>query len=828
MRRLADSLKSTVLWVATLSALAAGTGYWLGQRNGPASTPAEKQQEAVAEAADQGSGQVWSCSMHPNIQLPRPGKCPICGMDLIPVQSEAHPWRITFSPEQAALAGVEVSPAVRMPVYHTVFMTGKIVPDERKIAYVTAWIPGRLDKLYVDFTGTQVRKGDHLVYIYSPELVQSQQQYLAALRSLRANIPGARQTYEAVRDQLLLLGLTEQQIKELEESGKPSDHVTIYSPIGGVVLEKLANEGEYVQEGSKIYTIADLSTVWVILDAYESDLPWIHLWQKVEFTTEAYPGEVFEGEVAFVDPVLTERTRTVRVRLNVNNEDGRLRPGMFVRGLLKVRLDRRGWAVPPDLRGKWMCPMHPEVVTEGAGNCPICGMELARAEELGYRAPDQVEDPLVIPASAVLWTGRRAVVYVQVSSEPSPVFEGREIILGPQAGDYWVVLYGLKAGELVATEGNFKIDASLQIKAKRSMMTPEGGGGAPAGHHHGGEHASAGQQHAEQPAAPSIQPAQVPDRWRVALTPLYRQYLTATQALADDRLGPALRALRDMERALQRLPVSDMPDAVRQAWGDVQDRLYPALVEALDAKTIEHARSSMSEISKAVIDSVKAFGHALERQLFEFHCPMVEGGGANWLQDTKQTRNPYFGSRMLTCGELRATYEPILPLKVTDTFRQQLTPLYRAYLQLTDAMRSEDLKAVQAAANALRQQLERIDPAGLNKRAAMRWQIVKDQLVTALQSGQQAKDIRSYRTAFRQVSAAIVDLAIRFGHALPDPLYVDHCPMVFRRKGAFWLQTERKIANPYAPGSMPTCGTITQVVAPSRPSRTDRTEASGR
>ncbi len=786
----------------------------------------EKQAGAEAEKAEAGdqSGTMWTCAMHPNIQLPHPGKCPICGMDLIPITAESHPWRITFSKEQAALAGVEVSPAVRMPVYHQVYMTGKISADERRIAYVTAWVGGRLDRLYVDFTGTQVRKGDHLVYIYSPQLVRAQRDYLSALRGLKARIPGAEETYRAVRDQLLLLGLTEEQIKELERTGEPSDHMTIYSPIGGVVIEKRANEGQYVQEGSIIYVIADLSTVWALLDAFESDLLWIHLWQTVEFTTEAYPGEVFQGKVAFVDPVLNEQTRTVRVRLNVENPDGRLRPGMFVRGTLRVRLDKRGWAVPPDLRGKWLCPMHPEVVADEPGTCPICGMELARAEELGYTSPETVEDPLVIPASAVLWTGRRAVVYVQVAAEPSPVFEGREVILGPRAGDYWVVLYGLSPGELVVTEGNFKIDASLQIQAKRSMMSPEGGQ-APAAHTHHGHGGQAGAAKQQQPQQ-HIEPSQVPDRWRAVLTPIYEQYLTIVDALAADKLGAALAAARNLQELLGRVPIAQYPERIRKAWGEVQDELYPAVVEMTDARTLQAAREPLKEISRAMIHAVQMFGHALDEPLYQIHCPMAGDTGADWLQRGRQVRNPYFGSRMLRCGEIRATYEPIIPLEVSRGFLLALTPLYRAYLRLVDSFRSEKLDDIRAAARALSDALNRVGAEGLNEPARLKWTVVRQQLGEAIAQLQTATDVASARSSFKGISAAMVELATRFGHVLDKPIYVDHCPMVFRRKGAYWLQTERAISNPYAPSSMPTCGEIMQVVPPNREGA-DREERSG-
>jgi Cu(I)/Ag(I) efflux system membrane fusion protein len=253
------------------------------------------------------------------------------------------------------------------------------------------------------------------------------------------------------------------------------DHVTLYSPVGGIVIQKNAQEGSYVKTGDRIYTVADLSRVWVQIEAYESDLPWLRYGQKVSFTTEAWPGETFEGTIAFIDPVLNASTRTVSVRVNVDNPELKMKPGMFVSAVAHPLISEDGKVANPSLAGKWICPMHPEVVKDAPGACDICGMKLVTAEELGYVTQTPTNAPLVIPSTAPLITGTRAVVYVEVPGRETPTYEGREIILGPKAGDYYIVHNGLKEGERVVTQGAFKLDAELQIRAKPSMMSPEDG-----------------------------------------------------------------------------------------------------------------------------------------------------------------------------------------------------------------------------------------------------------------------------------------------------------------------------------------------------------------
>jgi len=447
---------------------------------------AQTQPNQSSHSEEQAKIKYWTCSMHPQIRQPKPGKCPICAMDLIPVMSESQsedegPRDLKLSENAQKLAEIEVASVERKFVSVEVKMLGKIEYDETRLADVAARVPGRLDRLYVDYTGMPVKKGDHLVDIYSPELLSAQEELFQSLKAVKtlekSSIESiketAQKTVEAVREKLRLWGLTKEQIEEIEKGGKPSDHITIYSPIGGIVIQKNAVEGMYVDTGTQIYTIADLSQVWVKLDAYESDVEWIRYGQEIEFQAESYPGEVFKGKIAFIDPVLNEKTRTVKVRVNVPNPDGRLKPEMFVRAVVHSKVALGGKVMDESLVGKWICPMHPEIVKDEAGSCDICGMPLVSAESLVYVAVDS-KPPIIIPASAPLITGKRAVVYIAVKDKQG-VYEGREVVLGPRAGDFYVVKEGLNEGENVVINGNFKIDSAVQILAKPSMMSPEGG-----------------------------------------------------------------------------------------------------------------------------------------------------------------------------------------------------------------------------------------------------------------------------------------------------------------------------------------------------------------
>ena len=458
---------------------------------------------APGESAEGGAGsmssehaeaELYTCAMHPHIVLKEPGNCPICGMELVPVgdgPGGARGEALRLSPYAAALARVETSVVERRPVAIDMRLVGKLAYDETRVRTISAWLPGRIDRLYVDYVGVGVKAGDHLGELYGPDLLASQQDLieasLAARRS-KQNSPSlaaaAQSTLEASRERFRLWGFSPAQIQKLERQGVPSDHLTLYSPVSGVVIERAVDAGSYVREGDTILRIADLTQLWLVMAAYESDLSWIRRGQSVEFEVPALPGDRFEGRIAFVSPVVDPATRTTQVRLNVDNTEGRLKPEMFAKARVRVHLREDGEVIEPSLAGKWIGPMHPEIVRDEAGSCPICGMALVPAKTLGFEAAGRA--PLVVPVTAALITGERAVVYVAKEVDGSTSYEAREIHLGPRAGDTYVVLHGLEEGERVVTQGAFKIDASIQIQAKRSMMNPQGGEAATAAHTHSG------------------------------------------------------------------------------------------------------------------------------------------------------------------------------------------------------------------------------------------------------------------------------------------------------------------------------------------------------
>jgi Cu(I)/Ag(I) efflux system membrane fusion protein len=475
--------------------------------------------------------------MHPQVRLDQPGNCPICEMPLIPAASattaSGEPPMLQLSEHAVAMASVETVAIERRPLSRDLRAVGRIEYNESSLATITPRVDGFAERLFVSFTGVEIREGDHLAEVYSPELLVAQQELLIALQSGPGN-----SLAEVAKTKLRLLGLTDEQVADLVEKKQTTDRVTLYSPISGTVIEKSIVEKASFKAGDALYRIANLDSVWIYLDIYEYDLPWVRYGQKVRITAEAIPGRTFDGVVTFVQPIVNDQSRTVRVPVYVDNKDHVLKPGMFATAVIAAALTDKGTAAPTGVEGRFTCPMHPQVLADAAGACPICQMPLEQiplgsaeaavpdchAEHDGhgsasptaakYLCPmkcegektydqpgncpvcnmDLEEAPagpmspidgavvLAVPVSAVLDSGTRQIVYI----ERSPgLFEPRELTLGPRAGEYFAVLAGLAVGDRVVTRGNFLIDSQFQVTGHPSLFYP-GGLHASMGHQHGG------------------------------------------------------------------------------------------------------------------------------------------------------------------------------------------------------------------------------------------------------------------------------------------------------------------------------------------------------
>jgi membrane fusion protein, copper/silver efflux system len=423
-----------------------------------------------ATVAGEMAAYEYYCPMHPSVVRGQPGNCPICGMPLTKRERgeaatlpEGVFARVQLSPERMQLGGIATSEVGYEPLGREIRTVGTVEIDERNVARIAARTGGRLEKLYADFTGERIAKGDPLAEIYSPDLVSTQEEYLLALRNRdklkdggsAAALADAQSVLDASRERLRLWGLQDDQITALAGAGKASDRLTIRSPISGTVTEKNVVAGQYVAEGTEMVAIADLSHVWMTASVYEQDAANVRVGQKVDVRSSALGDRVFSGTVAFVQPVVEQATRTVRVRVDVPNPDGSLRPGMFVDARIAEDGGAKGAVSAAGAAAvMYTCPMDPEVVSDKPGSCPKCGMDLVKME--GTPAGEA----LAIPESAVIDTGTRKIVYLE---REQGTFDAIEVHLGPRSGAYYPVIDGLAMGDKIVTSGAFLVDAEGRL-----------------------------------------------------------------------------------------------------------------------------------------------------------------------------------------------------------------------------------------------------------------------------------------------------------------------------------------------------------------------------
>lgn len=522
-----------------------------------------------------GQTQMWTCSMHPQIMQPEPGACPICGMDLIPADASADGLganQFKMTENAMALANIQTLKVGGDVAEGAIKLSGKIEKSEKSSTVQTAHYGGRIEKMYVNYTGEKIYPGQLLALIYSPELIAAQQELITAAK-LRKSQPDL---FNAVKNKLKFWKLTDDQIENILYSGEVRENIRVYADGNGVVTEKLVQEGDHVQQGQGMYKLSDLRTVWAEFDVYENQISAFKTGQSISIQTNAFPGKEFKAKISFIDPVMNNATRTVTIRAELDNKEGLFKPGMFVEGF---------------------------VASSNIVNSDIV---------------------ISVPKSAVLWTGKRSVVYVR-SSQDQPVFEMREVQLGNAVSDdEYVVTSGLETGEEVVVNGTFTIDAAAQLQGKKSMMNRK-----------------------EDKMA--VMQMNFSDAFQKDFKAVLNHYLKLKDALVASDGKEALVLSGQILKVLQDLDIKSLSKMENQHLGIIKEMLGTMA----DNDNIEQQRAHFKMLSENMIAMVSNMKQD-NGPLYIQYCPMADSNkGAYWISREEEVKNPYYGEAMLTCGEVK-------------------------------------------------------------------------------------------------------------------------------------------------------------------------------
>ncbi|WP_167596738.1 efflux RND transporter periplasmic adaptor subunit [Leeuwenhoekiella sp. ZYFB001] len=563
-------MKKIVAFSLTTLVLGLALGYFLFNTSEEAKeVPTHEHSEDTA---------LWTCSMHPQILRNEPGDCPICGMDLIPTQQESAGLAVNqFRMTERAIALADIQTTVvgnSGEITSELKLSGTIAINDDQVATQPAHFDGRVERLMVTSVGQQVRRGQQVATIYSPELVAAQQELVTAAK-LKDKQP---KLYEAVRNKFKNWMISDALLDEIETTGNTVTRFPIYAHVAGVVRELMASEGAHIMDGNPIFKVANLNTVWAEFDAYEHQINQLKIGQDLEITTNAYPDQRFKAKISYIDPVLNSATRTVTVRATLTNPQEVLKPGMFIETKL-----------------------------------------MGSASEASA---------ITVPASAVLWTGDRSLVYVKPKSDQS-VFEMREVTLGTKSGDYYEVLNGLSPGTEIVTNGTFTVDAAAQLSGKKSMM-----------------HQGTGSELQE--TAPNFQLSEAFQKNLNAVLPSYFALKDAFVASDEQEVQKASETFREDIEALK---VDGSSTEVQSLLATVFEQAAKISNSSALAEQREYFISLNVHLTPLVQNST-----AIKPYLFVQRCPMANNSqGAIWLSNSDEIKNPYYGEAMLTCGSTMDT-----------------------------------------------------------------------------------------------------------------------------------------------------------------------------
>jgi len=573
-------MNKNILYIAIALIIGLGTG-WLIFGDGSSDAASVKDLSDISDHDHSGESadQMWTCSMHPQIMQPEPGDCPICGMDLIPAETSADGLamnEIKMTENAMALANIQttiVGNAQTSDDDGMISLSGKIAANDENNTVQASYFKGRIEQLNVNYEGQQVNRGQLLAIIYAPDLIAAQQELITAA-SLKESQPAL---YKAVRNKLKNWKLSDSQINAIEESGTVRENFPIYATVSGTVSEVMAAQGDYVNQGQPIVKLSNLNSVWAEFDSYENQIAQFKVGQKINITTNAYSNREFEGTISFIDPILNNATRTVTVRATLPNKEDLFKPGMFVTGKIKG-------------------------------------------------AAQSMENTLAVPASAVLWTGERSLVYVKTNPN-EPVFEMREVTLGNRSGENYQVSAGLNNSDEIVTNGTFTVDAAAQLQGKKSMMNQ--------------------QMMQDESAMMGDMEMSFSNAFSSDFNKALSSYLKMKDAFVASDVGQVSAFAKATSKKLKEISTTGL--------GKMEKQHLSKSIEMLDAiannDNLENQRTHFVILNENIVTikmNIKS-----STNYYVQKCPMANNNkGAVWLSTVKEIKNPYYGDAMLTCGRV--------------------------------------------------------------------------------------------------------------------------------------------------------------------------------
>lgn len=762
--------RSIPWWTLVALLLVCVLGVWIGTRWGDRIAGAVREvahrvegEKETASEPEGGAATYYTCGMHPWVILPRPGNCPICHMKLTPLDPEKFTGEMVIDPTVVQNIGVRVAPVTEGPLTRAVRTVGNVDYDETGVRDINTKLSGWIEKLYVDYEGAPVEAGDRLFEVYSPALLTAEEEYLLALRNRRSQDQqaGGIDMVDSARTKLELFDITAAQIDALAKAGKASRTMTLLSPYSGVVIAKHANEGMKIDPGMQVFRIADLSKVWVLVTLYESQLPFVSLDQEAVMSLPYIPGQTFTGRVVYIYPYVNTKTREVQVRLEFDNSDGLLKPGMYATVDLKSTLRERA---------------------------------------------------TLVPREAVISTGKRDIAFVSLGEGR---FEPRQVRLGVEPGDGRVeVVEGLKPGEMVVTSGQFLLDSESRVREALAKMIrgDEAAAQKTAAVTAGG-------------AELSELPGPVSEGLRAALDAYFQIGGKLSSDTTDGTAEPARAMAKALDGIIGTPIPGDEGFWRRHTEAATARGSALALIDIKDLAGARERFADLSVALDTLVRATGVPpGYPTPVQSLHCPMFREGQGGSIWLQAEGPVRNPFFGSAMLSCFDKRETIpvtgaaEPAVetpPAEKPGADSGPATPAVSPetqgaideavgrYLVAQEALAADDAAKSAGALGRVREAVLRLEEAsgGAGEHAR----------AIAAAIGDLPSDLEPLREVFGKVSAEMIALvaAAPPSSVADGGLYRVHCPMVDKD----WLQLGDKVHNPYD-SEMPTCGKVEGEIQP--------------